>query len=199
MLEQRIQQQFFDSADLLYAAAESLSKPMADAAHAIVGCITAGGKVMAFGQAGSAHHAQNFAHNFLGRFERERPALAAMVLGGEGVVLQGAGDEAELNAVAAKQVQALGQPGDVLLLITAVASTGAAVLQAVAAAHRKDMVVVALTGRSSAALSDRLIETDVHISVPHDRAARIHEVHTLVIHCLCDAVDLQLLGEQVSP
>ena len=80
MLEQRIQQQFFDSADLKYAAAEVLSKPIADAVSAIVGCITAGGKVLACGNGGSASDAQHFAAQFVGRFERERPGLAAILL-----------------------------------------------------------------------------------------------------------------------
>ena len=77
MLEQRIQQQFFDSADLKYAAAEVLSKPIADAVSALVGCITSGGKVLTCGNGGSASDAQHFAAEFVGRFERERPGLAA--------------------------------------------------------------------------------------------------------------------------
>ena len=80
MLEQRIQQQFFDSADLKYAAAEVLSKPIADAVSALVGCITGGGKVLACGNGGSAADAQHFAAEFVGRFERERPGLAAIAL-----------------------------------------------------------------------------------------------------------------------
>ena len=80
MLEQRIQQQFFESADLKYAAAEILAKPIADAVNAVVGCITAGGKVLACGNGGSASDAQHFAAEFVGRFERERPGLAAIAL-----------------------------------------------------------------------------------------------------------------------
>jgi D-sedoheptulose 7-phosphate isomerase len=92
-------------------------------------------------------------------------------------------------------VQALGQPGDVLLALSTSGSS-ANVLAAVEAARAKDMTVIALTGRGGGKLRERLLETDVHVCVPHDRTARIQEVHILVIHCLCDAVDLQLLGEQ---
>jgi D-sedoheptulose 7-phosphate isomerase len=177
MLEQRIQQQFFDSADLLAQTAEALSKPIADAAQTLLGCITAGGKVMLFGTDAAAALAQHAAWLMVGRFERERPGLAALAVTGEA------------------HVRALGAPGDVLLALGAGAPDPmlGAIVQA---AQAKDMTVVALTGRGGGGLGDLLSETDVCIAVPHDRAARIHETHLLVLHCLCDAVDLQLLGEQ---
>ena len=177
MLEQRIQQQFFESADLLSHTAETLSRPIADAAQTLLGCITAGGKVMLCGSGPAASLAQHGAALMVGRFERERPGLAAMAVGGE------------------SEVRALGAPGDVLLAVSAGSPTPA-LIAAVQAAQAKDMTVVALTGHDAVGLADRLTETDVHIAVPHERAARLHETHTLVLHCLCDAVDLQLLGEQ---
>ncbi|MFT3954251.1 MAG: phosphoheptose isomerase [Piscinibacter sp.] len=195
MLEQRIQQQFFDSADLKYAAAEILSKPIADAVHAVVGCITAGGKVLACGNGGSASDAQHFAAEFVGRFERERPGLAAVALTTDTSILTAIGNDYDFNSIYSKQVQALGAPGDVLLAITT-SGNSANVLAAVEAAKAKEMTVIALTGRGGGKLRERLGETDVHICVPHERTARIQEVHILALHCLCDAVDLQLLGEQ---
>ncbi len=195
MLEQRIQQQFFDSADLKYAAAEILAKPIADAVGAVVGCITAGGKVLACGNGGSASDAQHFAAEFVGRFERERPGLAAIALTTDTSILTAVGNDYDFNSIFSKQVQALGTPGDVLIAIST-SGNSANVLAAVEAAKAKDMTVIALTGRGGGKLRERLGETDVHICVPHERTARIQEVHILVLHCLCDAVDLQLLGEQ---
>ena len=195
MLEQRIQQQFFDSADLKYAAAEVLAKPIADAVSAIVGCITAGGKVMACGNGGSASDAQHFAAEFVGRFERERPGLAAIALSTDTSILTAIGNDYHFDAIYSKQVQALGAPGDVLLAITT-SGNSANVLAAVEAAHAKEMTVIALTGRQGGKMNALLSETDVHICVPHERTARIQEVHILALHCICDAVDLQLLGEQ---
>ena len=195
MLEQRIQQQFFDSADLKYAAAEVLSKPIADAVSAIVGCITAGGKVLACGNGGSASDAQHFAAQFVGRFERERPGLAAISLSTDTSILTAIGNDYDFNAIFAKQVQALGNPGDVLLAISTSGNT-ANVLAAVEAARAKELTVIALTGRQGGKMRGLLTETDVHICVPHERTARIQEVHILALHCICDAVDLQLLGEQ---
>jgi D-sedoheptulose 7-phosphate isomerase len=198
MLEQRIQQQFFDSADLKYAAAEMLSRPIADAVRTLLGCITAGGKVLACGNGGSAGDAQHFAAEFVGRFERERPGLAAIALTTDTSILTAIANDYDFNAVFAKQVQALGAPGDVLLAIST-SGDSANVLAAVEAAQTRDMTVIALTGRNGGKMREALTETDVHICVPHERTARIQEVHILVVHCLCDAVDLQLLGEQDNP
>ena len=195
MLEQRIQQQFFDSADLKYAAAEVLSKPIANAVNALVGCITSGGKVLTCGNGGSAGDAQHFAAEFVGRFERERPGLAAISLSTDTSIITAIGNDYDFASIFSKQVQALGAPGDVLLAIST-SGNSANVVKAVEAARAKEMTVIALTGNKGGHIAEMLLDTDVLICVPHERTARIQEVHLLVLHCLCDAVDLQLLGEQ---
>ena len=195
MLEQRIQQQFFESADLQVQAADSLARPLADAVHAVLGCITAGGKLMVCGSGASTADAQHLAAQFVGRFERERPGLAALALGTDGVLFNALAREAGLNEVLAKQVQALGLPGDVLVVL-APAGDDDSVIAAVQAAHGKEMTVIVFTGRQAPGLAAELYETDVQVAVPHDRAARLREVHVLALHCLCDAVDVQLMGEQ---
>ncbi|MEW6705345.1 MAG: SIS domain-containing protein [Pseudomonadota bacterium] len=198
MLEQRIQQQFFDSADLKYQAAESLTRPVAEAAQAVLGCITAGGKLLVCGTGVSASDAQHFAAQFVGRFERERPGLAALALSADAAVLTAVAEEGDYAQIFAKQVRTLGLPGDVLIALSHQGGS-AAVLAAVDAAHEKDMTVIALTGNGGGLLGARLAETDVHICVPHERPVRIQEVHNLVLHCIGDAVDHQLLGEQDNP
>ena len=195
MLEQRIQQQFFDSADLKYAAAEMLSKPIAEGVSALVGCITSGGKVLACGNGGSASDAQHFAAEFVGRFERERPGLAAIALTTDSSIITAIGNDYAFEVIFAKQVQALGMPGDVLVAIST-SGNSANVVAAVQVAHAKEMTVIALTGHTGGRIRELLLDTDVHICVPHERTARIQEVHILALHCLCDAVDNQLLGEQ---
>jgi D-sedoheptulose 7-phosphate isomerase len=195
MLEQRIQQQFFESADLKYQAAEALTRPIADAAQAVIGCITGGGKLLLAGVGAGAADAQHVAAQFVGRFERERPGLAAIALSADGAVLTAVAEEGDGMQIFAKQVRTFGLPGDVLLVLAAQGGTPA-LLAAVDAAHEKDMTVIALTGNGGGVLGARLAETDVHICVPHERPVRIQEVHGLALHCLCDAVDLQLLGEQ---
>ena len=194
MLEQRIQQQFFDSADLKYAAAEVLSKPIADAVSALVGCITSGGKVLSCGNGGSAGDAQHFAAEFVGRFERERPGLAAIALTTDSSILTAIGNDYDFNAIFSKQVQALGAPGDVLLAITT-SGNSPNVLAAAQVAQERGMKIVALTGKGGGRLGELCRAEDAHICVPHGTTTRIQETHILAIHCLCDAIDCTLLGE----
>ena len=195
MLEQRIEQQFIDSADLKYQAAQVLSKPIAAAVQALLACVTSCGKVLACGNGGSAADAQHFAAEFVGRFERERPELGAIALTTDSSILTAIANDYDFNQIYVKQVRALGQPGDVLLAIST-SGNSANVLAAIDAAHEREMTIVALTGKGGGKIGMALRDTDVHICVPHDRTARIQEVHLLVLHCLCDGVDTQLLGEQ---
>ncbi len=214
MLEQRIQQHFIDGADLKYQAGPVLSKPLAQAMQAVLACVTSGGKILACGAGVSGVLAQQFAAHFVGRFERERPELAALALTSDLADPAADGADALEREVFARQVRALGQAGDVLLCFSP-SGQSAAVLAAVLAAHEREMTVVALTGgasglRAGSGLSAQgakgssnggsvgrsLRETDVHVCVPSERVARIHEVHLLALHCLCDGVDAQLLGEQ---
>lgn len=195
MLEQRIQQHFVDSADLKYQAAQTLTKPIAAAIQAVLACVTSGGKVLACGNGGSAADAQHFAAEFVGRFERERPELGALALTTDSSILTAIANDYDYQQVFAKQVRALGQPGDVLLAIST-SGNSPNVLAAVEAAHAREMTVIALTGRGGGRMAQALRETDVHVCVPHDRTARIQEVHLLTLHCLCDGVDAQLLGDQ---
>ena len=194
MLEHRIEQHFIDSADLKYQAAQTLSKPLAAAISAILASVTSGGKVLACGNGGSAADAQHFAAEFVGRFERERPELGAIALTTDSSILTAIANDYDYQQVFAKQVRALGQPGDVLLAIST-SGNSANVMAAVEAAHEREMTVVAFTGRGGGKMNQLLRETDVHICVPHERTARIQEVHLLCIHCICDGVDIQLLGE----
>ena len=195
MLEQRIQQHFIDSADLKYQAASLLSKPIAEAVQALLTCVTSGGKVLACGNGGSAADAQHFAAEFIGRFERERPELAAIALTTDSSILTAVANDYGFNAVFSRQVRGLGQSGDVLIAIST-SGNSPNVLAAIEAAHERDMVVLGLTGRGGGKMASALRDTDVHICVPHERTARIQEVHLLTLHCLCDAVDAQLLGDQ---
>ena len=176
MLEQRIQQHFFDGADLKYQSAETLARPVAQAAEALLAALTGGGKILVCGTGSGIALAQLMARLLVGRFERQRPPLAALALGTD----------------AMQQVRALGLPGDVLLYIDDPDSQSTGV---VAAAQGKDMTLVVLAGRGASAFNEWLGETDVLVALPHERTPRIVELQLLVLHCLCDAVDYQLMGE----
>jgi D-sedoheptulose 7-phosphate isomerase len=178
MLEQRIQQQFFEAADLQYQTAEALARPIGEAVDACVAALTGGGKVLAAGSSGGDILARHVAALLRGRLERERPPLAALAI------------EAD-----ARGIQALGLPGDVLLLIDPTALELDASIAAVRAAQGKDMTVLLLVGAPGAGLRETLAETDVLIVVPHERTSRVLEAQLLVLHALVDAIDVQLMGD----
>lgn len=203
MLQALIEKNFIDSADLKYQAASQLSKPISQAVEALVACVTNGYKVLTCGNGGSAADAQHFAAEFVGRYERERPELAAIALTTDSSILTAVANDYDYTQVFAKQVRALGQAGDVLLAIST-SGNSPNVIAAIEAAHAREMIVIALTGNKAGKeaglvggkIGAMLQETDVHICVPHERTARIQEVHLLILHCLCDGVDAMLLGDQ---
>lgn len=193
MLLQRIQQQFIDSADLKYQCAQSLAPQVEAATQAVLASVTGGGKVLSCGNGASASAAQHFSASFIGRYERERPELAALCLSADAAVLTGIATDFDTRQVFSRQVRALGQAGDVLLVLST-SGNSANVLAAVEAAHEREMTVVALTGGRGGRLLQILRDTDVQICVPHEVPARVLEVHHLILHCICDGVDAQLLG-----
>lgn len=195
MLEPRIEKHFIDSADLKYQAAQVLAKPIAMATEALLACVTNGGKVLVCGNGGSAADAQHFAGEFVGRYERERPELAAIALTTDSSILTAIANDYDFSQIFAKQVRALGTGGDVLVAIST-SGNSANVIAAIEVAQEREMIVIALTGKGGGKIGAMLSETDVHICVPHDRTARIQEVHLLSLHCLCDGVDAMLLGDQ---
>ena len=190
----RISKQFNDSAQTKLAAMEALAAPIAQAVEAMVSSLLANGKIMACGNGGSAADAQHFAAELLNRFEMERPPLAAMALTTDTSTLTSIANDYAFDQVFAKQVRALGQPNDVLLAIST-SGNSPNVVEAIHAAHEREVRVVALTGRNGGAIGPLLKHSDVHICVPSDRTSRIQEVHLLVLHCLCDGIDCMLLGE----
>ncbi|WP_105133391.1 SIS domain-containing protein [Burkholderia sp. BE12] len=192
MSVERIQQQFRDSAALHAEAADALSLPIAAAVDAMFAALANGNKIIACGDGPSAAAAQYLAASLVGGFERERPGLPAIALATDASQAGLAG--AAVEQLFAQQVRVLGQTGDILLVLDA-GGASPRVLAAIDEAHEREMTVVALTGGSDHTVAAALSDTDIPISVPAVRAARIHEVHLLTIHCLCDGIDAMLLGE----
>ncbi|EXI68071.1 MAG TPA: phosphoheptose isomerase [Candidatus Accumulibacter phosphatis] len=192
-LTHRIRQQFRDSAQIKLDAAEALAAPVARAIETMVSCLLNNGKILACGNGGSAADAQHLAAELVGRFEVERHELAAIALTTDTSILSAIANDYGFEAVFAKQVRALGQPGDVLVAISTSGSS-ANVIAAINVAHENELRVVALTGKGGGAIGEMLHDEDVHICVPAERTARIQETHLLVIHCLCDGIDCLLMG-----
>jgi len=189
----RISRQFEDSARAKLAAIEWLSTPVAEAVEVMTNCLLGNGKILACGNGGSAADAQHFAAELVNRFEMERPPLAAVALTTDSSLLTSISNDYEFVQIFSRQVHALGQAGDVLLAIST-SGNSPNVLAAIAAAHEREMRVVALTGKGGGKIAELLTQNDVHVCVPADRTARIQEIHLLVLHCLCDGIDCLLLG-----
>lgn len=189
----RISGHFSESAQLKLRAGGQLAAPIAAAAQCMVQCLINDGKILCCGNGGSAADSQHFAAELLNRFEMERPALAALALTTDSSTLTSIANDYDFNQVFSKQVRALGHPKDLLLAIST-SGNSRNVIEATHAAHEREMGVIALTGRAGGQMAEILSANDVHICVPANSTARIQEVHILVLHCLCDAIDCLLLG-----
>ncbi|MEN8178337.1 MAG: phosphoheptose isomerase [Pseudomonadota bacterium] len=192
-LTERIKMLFNDSIQTKIEALPLLTQPIEEAAELIVAQLLEGGKLLSCGNGGSAGDAQHFSSEMINRFERERPGLPALALTTDSSTLTSIANDYDYSRVFARQIEALGQPSDLLLAIST-SGHSANILAAIESAHERDMHVVALTGRDGGEIAKLLTVDDVELRVPSDSTARIQEVHLLIIHCLCDIVDHQLLG-----
>ena len=195
LLLERISAQFNESARLKLAAVRELAAPIARAGVLLAESLRAGGKVMACGNGGSAADAQHFAAELVNRFERERAPLAGLALTTDTSNLTSIANDYAYAQVFSKQVRALGRRGDVLIAIST-SGNSRNVIEAMHAAADLGIRTIALTGNGGGKMAALLGEDDVHVCVPHKTTARIQEVHLLTLHCLCDLIDLQLLGDK---
>ena len=191
--DMRIKELFDASISAKRDSVGTLTAPIAGAAELIVGALKNRGKILTCGNGGSAADAQHFSSELLNRFEKEREGLAAVALTTDSSTLTSIANDYDYEKIFSRQVLALGCSGDILMAITT-SGQSANVLAAITAAHRKDMSVIALSGKDGGGLPSVLQPRDIEIRVPSQSTARIQEVHLLVLHCLCDLVDHELVG-----
>ena len=184
----RVKEEFAESLAANRRAAGVLAEPIAEAAALMLECLRAGGKILSCGNGGSAADAQHFASELINRFETERSSLPAVALTTDSSTLTSIANDRRYEEIFSRQISGLGKPGDVLLAVST-SGESANIVEAVRAAHRSEMRVVALTGRDGGALSGVLKKSDIELKVPHTRTARIQEIHLLAIHCLCRLLD----------
>lgn len=193
-LEARVRNNFSQHLDTVQSVMAELNPVIVNAGNLCLGALLAGNKILSCGNGGSAADAQHFSSELLNRFELERPGLPAVALTTDSSTLTSIANDYHYDEIYSKQVRALGQPGDVLLAIST-SGNSANIIRAIEAAHERDMRVVSLNGRDGGELSRTLRETDVDILVKGPSTARIQEIHLIAIHCLCDLIDHQLLGQ----
>jgi len=160
-------------------------RPVLDAAAAIVAALRGGGKLLACGNGGSAADAQHVAAELVGRFNRERVALAAVALTTDTSVLTSLANDYAYDRVFARQIEALGREGDVALGIST-SGASANVVAALDAARARGLRTIAMTGRDGGAVGRA---AEIHVNVPSESTPRVQEVHRTLLHVICDVVE----------
>lgn len=191
---ERVQAHFDASIETKREARERLADAIVAAAGTMARSLRDDGRILACGNGGSAGDAMHIAAELVNRFERDRPALAAIALTADTPTLTAIANDHDYEQVFARQVEALGRAGDVLLAIST-SGRSPSVVAAVGAAHARGVGVIALSGRDGGPLAAALDADDIEIRVPSESTARIQETHLVVLHCLCDLVDRELFGE----
>jgi len=159
--------------------------PVVRAAAAVRAAHQAGGKLLIFGNGGSAADAQHMAAELVNRFQREREALPALALSTDSSILTAVANDYSFDRVFARQIEALGRPGDVALGIST-SGGSPSVVQGLETARERGLTTIALTGRDGGATGRA---ADVHVNVPDESTARIQEVHRTLIHAICELIE----------
>lgn len=193
MTEERLYKLFQQSVEAKMNAGEAIFPDILCAGDMIVDCLLNEGKILVCGNGPSAALAQILTNNLINRYERQRPSLPAFTLGCDLTNVTSVANEKSFNDVFAKEVKALGNPGDILIILSS-SGNPSNLVQAIQAAHEKNMRVITLNGRDGGNVSSLLDMNDKEIRVPSNSRSRIHEIHLLTIFCLCDLIDEQLFG-----
>lgn len=188
-----IEQNFADNIETKQRTLKKAQQSISLAAQLMTHSLLSGGKVLSCGNGGSAGEAQLFSSKMLNRFQMERPGLPAIALSTDTSILTSIANDYSYDQIFSRQVAALGHEADILLIITTSGNSGN-IVSALEAAHERKMHVIALTGQSGGEVSTRLKQDDIEIRVDSDSPIRIQETHLLILHCLGDLIDFQLMG-----
>lgn len=192
-LLKRVEQHFAASLEAKQRTLAMIGPRIVQAAEVLAERLRCGGKILVCGNGGSAADAQHFAAELVNRFEMERPGLAAIALTTDSSTLTSIANDYAFEQVFARQLRALGRPGDMLLAIST-SGHSPNVLAAMAAAQELGVMTVALTGRDGGKMAEQLKADDLELRVSAAVTARIQETHILIMHCLCDLIDQRLFN-----
>ena len=187
--ENAVVKAIFDDAIAVYSRVREMDHgAVVAAAAAIRATLAAGGRLLIFGNGGSAADAQHMAAELVGRFRRERRAVAALALTTDSSVMTSVANDYGFERIFARQIEALGRPGDVAFGIST-SGKSPNVLKAIEAAGQQGLRTIALTGRDGGAIG---AAAELHINVPEAATARVQEVHGTLIHAICELVEREL-------
>ena len=192
-IDTRIESAFRASIETKQQSLSVLAESIELASTMLNQALIGGHKILACGNGGSAADAQHFSSELLNRYERDRPGLPAIALTTDSSTLTSIANDYDYRQIYSKQITALGQPGDLLLAIST-SGQSPNIVEAIQAASESEIPVIALTGKDGGMIAQILDENSIEIRVPSNVTARIQEVHILIIHILCELLDLQLLG-----
>ena len=189
----RIESIFAHSIAVKQQTFETIAPHIVQAGELMVQSLLNEGKLMACGNGGSAADAQHFTSELINRFEEERPALPAIALTTDSSAITSIANDYQYKDIFARQIHALGREPDILLAIST-SGQSINIVQAINAAHERDMTVIALTGSNGGQVTKHLSGDDIELRVPAQQTARIQETHITIIHALCDLIGHQLFG-----
>ncbi len=192
-MSQRVYSLFQQSIEAKMTVGEELAPLVEQTADRLVNALLNEKKILICGNGPSSALSQIFASNLIDRFEKERPSLPAIWLGSNMASYTAIVSDTGHNDVYAKPIRALGQEGDILIVISSSGNAGN-LIQAISAARDRDLEIVALTGRDGGDISALLTENDDELCAKVNSRARIHEIHLLLLYCLCDLIDHKLFG-----
>ncbi len=191
-MRDRIKEAITEGIRLRQQCSLNLVEPLLQATEILKNCLKTGGKILICGNGGSAADAQHFAGELVNRFETNRPGLPAIALTHDASVITSIANDLSFEQVFARQVEALGNEGDILLAIST-SGDSPNILAATSAAAAARMKVIALTGRDGGKLG-KLKSVDTHINIRHTSTPRVQEMHITCLHILCDLIDKSLFG-----
>lgn len=194
-LTERVRRSFKESIEVKSQALEVLPEQIGQAGIVLWQALLSQKKLLLCGNGGSAADAQHMASELVNRFEMERPGLPAIALTTDSSVITSVANDYRYEEVFARQIHALGQPGDILIAITT-SGRSPSVLLAIEAAHERGMTVLLLSGRDGGPAGQGMGPGDLELRAPAWSTARIQELHLLVLHCLCELIDMQISGQE---
>ena len=192
-LQDRIINHFTESIKIQQDTMTYLSELIEYASQRLVSTLLNDKKILTCGSGRSATSAQLLSSAMLNQFERDRPSLPVIALTTNTATITGITNEFHFEDIFSKQLRALGQSGDMLVIYTD-GNSSTNIAKVITTAHDKEISVIAITGNNGGLIPSLLKETDIEIRIPSTSSTRIQETHILITDCLCDLIDHQLFG-----